>query len=137
MVVLDGKLLKRDTDISVLGYRLQDDTTYDMKMDSTCITYLKEGLVSSTSFVCKLDFWPIFPANFTLKIDKTRAEDEQKTKHKKRKASSTLPDAMTGKKTNVESDPEDSDKEDDYDYRNNDDVDDYREGVDDDHDLFY
>ena len=140
MMVLDGKLLKRaGTDIPVAGYQLQDDTKYrtsEVQMDSTCITYLKDGLVSSTSFLCKLDFWPIFPANFTLKIDRTKVEDEQRNKPKKRKASYTISDAMTGKKTQVEIDPDDSDREDDYDYKNND-VDDYGGGVDDDHEQFY
>ena len=123
--VMDANLLKSGTD-SQPGYQLNYDKVGDgeMKVDSTCIVVKLYG-----SFL-KFDFWPIFPANF-------KVVKEPLVKTKKR-ADHTFSSGKYGQVKNqrVGDESEDIDRDDDYDYLNED-INDYGDAEADDHEQFY
>ena len=113
ILVMNANLFKSGAD-SQLGYRLNYDEVghTEMEVDSTCI------VVDKVRSFIKFDFWPIFPANFNLKLAKPEVVKETLVKAKQRsdhKCSSGYHGLGKVKKQRIGDESEDSDREDDDD----------------------
>lgn len=133
LFVLPKMVNKEEVDVEALGYKANYGEKIDeFKVDSTCLVVLRNDNV-----IDRLDFWPIFPNNFKLKISEPEEVQQNPDKSKKRKAknSSSSQSAVKKSSYSVEDENEDNVRDDDYEYKEEEDV--YDHGAADDNDQFY